>query len=76
MRVLRRVSAVCSGHVLVVELVAYERAFRPTHPLTMFRRLSSARDAARRSREEHREDQLRENSAAPKAVVELPLYRE
>jgi hypothetical protein len=42
----------------------------------MFRRLSSARDAARRSREEHREGQLRERLAAPKAVVELPLYRD
>lgn len=41
----------------------------------MFRRLSSARDAARRSLGEHREGQLREKLAAPKAVVELPLYR-
>jgi len=42
----------------------------------MFRRLSSALGAARRSREERREGQLREKLAAPKAVAELPLYRD
>ena len=42
----------------------------------MFRRLPSALDAARRSREEHREGQLREKLATPTAVVELPLYRD
>lgn len=62
--------------VLIVELVAYGRVFRPTHPLTMFRRLSSARDVAQHSPGERREGQLREKLAAPKAVVELPLYRD
>ncbi len=42
----------------------------------MFRHLSSARDAARRSREEHREGQLREKPVALKAVVKPPLYRD
>ena len=42
----------------------------------MFRRLSSTRDAAQRSRGERREGQLREKLAAPKAVEELPLYRD
>ena len=42
----------------------------------MFRRLPSARDAAQRSRVERHEGQLREKAAAPKAVVELPLYRD